>query len=109
MLSGSMKLVYTSIRFGMQSILMLDQVGILSGKSSLSLRGGEHETIKPVALLTHYIVLSSQPGDLVLDPFMGSGSTGLAAVANHRRFLGIELNPKYYQIAAGNLENDISK
>lgn len=54
-------------------------------------------------------MLSSQPGDLVLDPFMGSGSTGLAAVANHRRFLGIELNPKYYQIAAGNLENDISK
>lgn len=54
-------------------------------------------------------MLSSQPGDLVLDPFMGSGSTGLAAVANHRRFLGIKLNPKYYQIAAGNLENDISK
>ena len=60
---------------------------------------GSHPTQKPVALMEHFVRTLTDPGDLVLDPFMGSGSTGVAACNLGRRFLGIELNPTYYDMA----------
>ena len=47
----------------------------------------------------HFIKILSNEGDMVLDPFMGSGSAGVASVKLGRNFTGIELNPTYYQIA----------
>lgn len=58
-----------------------------------------HPVEKPVDLMRLYIENSSKPGDLVLDPFMGSGTTGVAAKATGRRFLGIEVDPQYYAVA----------
>jgi len=58
----------------------------------------QHPTEKPVALPAHFIRLHSLPGDLVLDPFMGSGTTGVAALRSGRRFVGIEIDP---EIATG--------
>jgi len=58
-----------------------------------------HPTQKPLCVLTPLIQSSSLPGDLVLDPFCGSGSTLLAAREQRRRFIGIELDPRYYAIA----------
>jgi len=49
-----------------------------------------HETQKPVALMEHYIGNSTERGQIVLDPFMGSGTTGVAAVQKGRKFIGIE-------------------
>ena len=54
-----------------------------------------HPTQKPVAVLRRLIAWGSRPGDLVLDPFMGVGSTGAAALAAGRRFVGIEIDPAY--------------
>ncbi|WP_353743855.1 site-specific DNA-methyltransferase [Corynebacterium sp. S1S1] len=62
-------------------------------------RFGKHPTQKPLVVLKHFISLLSNPGDLVLDPFMGSGSTGVAALDLGRRFIGVELDQKYYDIA----------
>jgi DNA modification methylase len=45
------------------------------------------------------MALGSNPGDLVLDPFIGSGTTGLIALKMGRRFVGVELNPEYVSIA----------
>lgn len=59
----------------------------------------DHPTEKPVDLMRFYIENSSQPGDLVMDPFMGAGSTGIAAVVCGRRFLGIEIDREYYAAA----------
>lgn len=59
-----------------------------------------HPTEKPVELIRHYIENSSAPGDLVFDPFAGTGSTALAAVASGRRWLTCELDPEYYLKAA---------
>lgn len=59
----------------------------------------EHPTLKPVQLAEHFIRLHTQPGDLVLDPFMGSGTTGVACVRTGRRFIGIEIDPTYFAIA----------
>lgn len=58
-----------------------------------------HPTEKPVWLMERYLCNSSQPGDVVLDPFMGSGSTLVACVQSGRRGIGIELDPKFYDIA----------
>lgn len=58
-----------------------------------------HPTQKPVRVMEWCLALFTQPGDLVLDPFMGSGTTGVACVRTGRRFIGIEIDPTYYAIA----------
>jgi DNA modification methylase len=62
-----------------------------------------HPTQKPLCVLTPLIQCFSQPGDFVLDPFCGSGSTLLAAKLQGRSFIGIELDPAYYNIALDRL------
>jgi len=53
------------------------------------------------------IKLGSRPNELILDPFIGSGTTGLVALKLGRRFVGIELNPSYLQIAESRLNGDL--
>jgi site-specific DNA-methyltransferase (adenine-specific) len=65
---------------------------------------GQHETEKPVALMEHYIGNSSQRGQTILDPFMGGGTTGVAAVQMGRDFIGIEREPDYFDIACKRIE-----
>lgn len=59
----------------------------------------DHPTPKPPELARHFIRLHSQPGDIVCDPFLGGGSTGIAAIQEHRRFVGIEIEPKWFDLA----------
>jgi DNA modification methylase len=59
----------------------------------------QHPTEKPPALSAHFIKLHSQAGEVVLDPFMGHGSTGESAVKLGRNFIGIELERAYFDIA----------
>lgn len=63
-----------------------------------------HPMQKPIDLLEELIKIHSNPGDLVFDPFLGSGSTGVAALELGRRFVGIEISEKYYQIAKERIE-----
>lgn len=58
-----------------------------------------HPTIKPLELVQNLVVNSSKEGDTVLDCFMGSGTTGVACVNTNRNFIGIELEPQYFEIA----------
>ena len=58
-----------------------------------------HSCEKPLSLLMELISDLSQPGDLILDCFMGSGSTGVAAMKTNRDFIGIEIDPHYFSIA----------
>lgn len=58
-----------------------------------------HPTEKPVPLMAEYIRNSSQPGQVVLDPFMGSATTGVAALQLGRRFVGIEIDPGFFAMA----------
>jgi DNA modification methylase len=62
-----------------------------------------HPTQKPLSVLTPLIKAFSRPGDLVLDPFCGSGSTLLAAKIKGRAFVGVELDPSYFEIARSRL------
>ena len=65
----------------------------------------QHPTVKPVALMAHFIRLHTMPGDAVLDPFMGSGTTGVACVNMDREFIGVELDPQFYEMAEKRLKN----
>lgn len=68
-----------------------------------------HPTQKPVDLLEYMIKTYTNEGDLVLDNTMGSGSTGVAAVKNNRRFIGMEMNEEYFKIAKERIENVVSQ
>lgn len=63
-----------------------------------------HPTTKPVPLMLELVSLFTDPGELVLDPFAGSGTTGVACIRLGRRFIGIEREPKYAAIARERLE-----
>jgi hypothetical protein len=65
--------------------------------------GNTHPTVKPVALMRWLVRLVTPPGALVLDPFLGSGTTALAAVAEGARFVGIEREAEYLEIATRRL------
>lgn len=58
-----------------------------------------HPNQKPIDLIAKYIAVSTNEGDTVLDPFMGSGTTGVACVKLNRNFIGMEINPDYFKIA----------
>jgi site-specific DNA-methyltransferase (adenine-specific) len=62
-------------------------------------REGTHPTEKPVPLMLELVELFSNEGDTILDPFMGSGTTGVACVKRGRNFIGIEIDPKYFDLA----------
>lgn len=68
-----------------------------------------HPTEKPVALLEYLINTYTNDGDTVLDNCMGSGSTGVAAVNTNRKFIGIELDENYYNIAKQRIDEAIKK
>lgn len=64
-----------------------------------------HPTQKPVPLMDYIVRLSVRPGGVVLDPFMGSGTTGVACMNLGRSFIGIEREPKYFDIACRRIED----
>lgn len=66
-----------------------------------------HPAVFPIALATDHILTWSNPNDVVLDCFMGSGTTGVACINNNRSFIGIELNKEYFKIAKGRIKDAI--
>lgn len=64
----------------------------------------KHPAQKPVKLLEHIIKIASNEGDVIFDPFMGVGSTGVAALENNRKFIGIEIEPDYFAAASTRME-----
>lgn len=68
-----------------------------------------HQTAKPLPLMCELVELFSDPDDLVLDPFAGSGTTGVACNQLSRRFIGWEISPDYHAIALRRLRGDEAK
>ena len=67
-------------------------------------QGGEHPTEKPLKLI-EYLVETVPVGSIITDPFMGSGTTGVACIQLGRKFIGIEINKRYFNIACRRIEN----
>jgi len=72
-------------------------------------RNKSHPTEKPVELMEHYVLNSTEPGWLVLDPFMGSGTTGVACANTGRDFIGIEIDQNYFTVAKARLAEATSQ
>jgi DNA modification methylase/intein/homing endonuclease len=68
------------------------------------LKNPVHPTQKPIKVLSRLVKLATNPGDLVFDPFMGVGSSGVAALQLDRRFTGIEIDPVYFRAAEKRIE-----
>jgi DNA modification methylase len=65
----------------------------------------EHPCPKPLSFIKKLVDKASLAGETILDPFMGSGTTGVAAMQLGRKFIGIEIEPKYFDIACERIEN----
>ena len=72
-------------------------------------RHGKHPTQKPEALLTRIVEASTSPGELVLDPFCGSATTGVACARLGRRFIGIERETEHLELAARRLKDEADR
>lgn len=84
----------------------LDDVNSASGKygSEKAPAKNFHPTVKPLKLMSYLITLGSRPGDVVLDPFLGSGTTAIAAKQLGRQIIGIEREEEYVNIAQARLQ-----
>ena len=83
-----------------------DDVNSASGKfgSEKAPSRNIHPTVKPLTLMNYLVVLGSRKGDVVLDPFMGSGTTPLACVSLERKYIGIDNEEDYYKIAKARVD-----
>jgi site-specific DNA-methyltransferase (adenine-specific) len=77
----------------------------LEDKSNPIISKNNHPTVKPVELMAYLCRLVTPPNGIVLDPFMGSGSTGCAAVKEGFRFVGMEMDPEYFTISEKRIEH----
>lgn len=68
----------------------------------------KHPTVKPLNIVTNLIVNSSDVNDVILDPFSGSGTTAVACINTQRNFIGMEINPEYYNIAKQRIDNTLN-
>ena len=87
--------IYPKVRFGTGPQHMI----AYNGDSEF------HPTQKPLQIMEWLVLGLTQPGDLICDPFMGSGTTGVAAVRLGRRFVGCEVNPEYFDAACRRLRD----
>ena len=74
-------------------------IDVITGPIVKSKNNTEHPTTKPLWLMKRLVSVSTNLGDVILDPFMGSGTTGVACVQTGRKFIGIEIDEKYFEIA----------
>jgi len=101
--SNTLKIIINEqmgFRLGVNPIVLEMQFSIKENE-----RVNEHPTIKPIKLMEYLVKLVTPVGGLVLDPFMGSGTTGIACVKNDFRFIGIEKEKEYLEIARARINN----
>ncbi|MBI5047502.1 MAG: site-specific DNA-methyltransferase [Deltaproteobacteria bacterium] len=81
----------------------------ISAPLSEEKRFGKHPTQKPTELLSRIILASTKEGDLVLDPFCGSSTTGVVAILRNRKYVGIDLEEEYLKLSVKRIEEAIAK
>lgn len=71
-------------------------------------RERDHPNEKPTSLVDHFVALHTMPGQLILDPFMGSGTTGVVAARRGRSFIGVEIDPLHFETACRRVSEAIA-
>ncbi len=103
MLGSPFELAWINMDRGYYRIYRIQHGGVINADGPNIKR--VHPTQKPVALMRRIINDYTEPGDLILDPFCGSGTTGVACVQTGRRFIGIEIDEGYADIARARIAN----
>jgi DNA modification methylase len=75
----------------------------ISNKNMYDKKHFSHPTIKPLELVERHLKHTTQPNDVIFDPFLGSGTTALAAKNTNRRYIGFEIDPKWYEISVSRM------
>jgi site-specific DNA-methyltransferase (adenine-specific) len=83
--------------------------GVVTGKRSNQPKANHHPTVKPIKLMRWLCRLVTPPGGTVIDPFMGSGTTGIACKVEKFNFIGIEREKEYFEIAQARLKVNKNK
>jgi len=96
---GDCELIWTNVQRKSIKKITYEWNGLI-GKEKIRL----HPTQKPVGLIEEILNKYSKPGDIICDPFMGSGTTAVAAWRTQRHFIGWEKDPKYYADAMKRIE-----
>lgn len=94
-----------TVLFAKKPVRTINNAGSKQGFTATVEKPKLHPTQKPVTLMEHYILNSSEPGQLVFDPFAGVGTTLVAAAQNGRRWLGCEIDINWFNIAAIRMYN----
>lgn len=69
----------------------------------------DHPALKPIEPIVNLIPIGSDENDVILDPFMGSGTTGVACIRTNRKFIGIERDEKFFEIAVQRIHNELKE
>lgn len=99
------KRIKARIEAGSQGARMYDWFSDIAPVKNVSKQKGIHPSPVPVALMERIILMTTQPGDTVFDPFAGSGTTGVAAINTGRNFIGCEVDAAYYKYAVQRLKS----
>ncbi len=102
------ELAWTSFKTAVRKVRWKWQ-GMLQERMGQDKEKRYHPTQKPVGVMKWIIEKYTKPDDIILDPFFGSGSTGVAAVRMGRHFIGIEINPDYCKIAEKRIQEERDK
>ncbi len=107
MIGSPIELAWTNKKNGFDRIYRVQHGGVLNdGKIGVKRL---HPTQKPVSLMTAILQDYTQSNETILDPFMGSGTTGVACVRTGRKFIGIELDAKYFEIAKRRISDELNR
>ena len=98
------EMVMVAHRKGGKLLWSKDERAVPNIVSMMPPREREHPNEKPLAMVENFIEWHSLPGQLVLDPFLGGGTTGVACARLGRRFIGIELDEKHFETACRRIE-----
>lgn len=96
---GDCELAWTNIKRNSVKKITVEYNGLLGKETSR-----QHATQKPVAIMGHCVNNYTDATNTILDPFMGSGTTGVACMNLDRKFIGIEIDQKYFDIACERIE-----
>lgn len=94
----------TESALGVEAVV-LRTLQVISVEESWKPMTNVHSTVKPIALMEYLVTLASREGATILDPFMGSGTTGIACKKLNRNFIGIELDEQYFEIAQKRIQS----
>lgn len=96
------ELIFTTYKKPVKKIVFRQQGFITDSKDKRY-----HPTQKPTELIEQLIDMFSKEGDIILDPFLGSGTTAVAAIRKNRSYIGYELNKEYYDIAVERIKQEM--